>query len=173
MNTDYAVLLPKDFSDDSKVWIYQSDRKFSLSEENEINLILQRFSGDWQSHGTPVKGFGKVLHSRFVVLIADESATGVSGCSTDSSVRLIKQLEQQFNVKLFDWQSLAFLVKGEIVLVPLNGLQAAIDDGFIRPETPFFNNTLQDLVTLKSGWLVPAENSWLIKKARFTIPMRK
>ena len=109
-----------------------------------------------------------MLHSRFVVLIADESATGVSGCSTDSSVRLIKQLEQQFNVKFFDWQSLAFLVKGEIVLVSLNGLQGAIDEGFIRPETPFFNNTLQDLITLKSGWLVPAEMSWLTKRVSFS-----
>ena len=168
MKTDYAELLPKDFASDSKVWIYQSDRKFAPAEENSINKILENFSSEWHSHGTPVKGFGRILNSQFVVLIADESATGVSGCSTDSSVRLIKELEQNFNLKLFDWQSLAFLVRGEIVLVPLPRLQAAIDEGFIQFDTPFFCNTVKDLKDLKNDWLVPAGKSWLIKKVSFS-----
>jgi hypothetical protein len=34
--------------------------------------------------------------------MADETATGVSGCSTDSSVRLIKEIEKIFGVNMFD-----------------------------------------------------------------------
>jgi hypothetical protein len=153
MKTDYAELLPKDFASDSRVWIYQSDRKFAPAEENSINKILENFSSDWHSHGTPVKGFGRILNSQFIVLIADESATGVSGCSTDSSVRLIKELEQRVNLKLFDWQSLAFWLRGDCAGT-LPGLQAAIDDGFIQFDTPFFSNTMADLRALKTDWLV-------------------
>lgn len=41
-------------------------------------------------------------------LLADETATeGVSGCSTDSSVRLIKDMEQRFAVNMFDRTTLA------------------------------------------------------------------
>ena len=48
------------------------------------------------------------------MIMADETATGVSGCSTDGSVRLIKEIEKAFNVTLFDRQLLGFIVKDKV-----------------------------------------------------------
>ncbi len=45
--------------------------------------------------------------------MADETASGVSGCSTDSSVHLIKQIEQQTEIRLFDRLNLAFHIDGK------------------------------------------------------------
>ena len=75
--------------------------------------------------------------------MADESASGVSGCSTDSSVRLIKTIEQDFGVQLFDRLLLAFLTKKGIQLLPLNQLAYSVEHGFIQPDTPYFNNLVQ------------------------------
>ena len=93
MNLNYQELLPADFAADSRVWIYQSSRLFALQEVLHVEEMLKDFVHNWQSHGSPVKGYGNVFFGQFIVLMADERATGVSGCSTDSSVRLIKQIE--------------------------------------------------------------------------------
>lgn len=42
-------------------------------------------------------GDGFVMYNRFVVLMADESEVGVSGCSMDASVHFIKGLAAEFN----------------------------------------------------------------------------
>src|SRR6478672_863658 len=98
MNLEYKHLLPGDFDDQSRVWIYQSDRLFTIPEALEIEEMLEEFSTSWQSHGIPVKGFATLFFGRFIVLMADETATGVSGCSTDSSVHLIQAIEKKYNV---------------------------------------------------------------------------
>jgi hypothetical protein len=89
MNFSYHHLVPQDFDDQSRVWIYQSDRLFSMSEALDIEQMLEQFTSGWNYHGDPVKGFATLFFGQFIVLMADETATGVSGCSTDSSVRLI------------------------------------------------------------------------------------
>ncbi len=52
-------------------------------------------SGSWNSHGDPVKGYANLFFGQFIILMADETASMVSGCSTDSSVRLIKAIETE------------------------------------------------------------------------------
>jgi hypothetical protein len=130
--------------------------------------MLKDFVDNWQSHGAPVKGYGNIFFGQFIVLMADERATGVSGCSTDSSVRLIKQIEEIFNMNMFDRQLLAFLVKDKVQLLPLAQLQYGIDNQFISPETLYFNNLVQTKEELEQKWIVPVKDSWL--KGRIKLP---
>lgn len=164
MHFEYAHLLPEDFSADSRVWIYQSSRLFFLSEALQVEDLINHFAANWKSHGTPVKGFGTLLFGRFIVLMADESATGVSGCSTDSSVRLMKDIETLFKVQLFDRQSLAFIVKEKIEMLPLSQVQYGLDNKFINTDTTYFNNTVQTKQALLTQWMIPLKESWLGKR---------
>jgi hypothetical protein len=168
MNLEYKHLLEPDFHPQSRAWIYQSSRLFSLDEALEIEEILKQFTGQWLSHGAPVKGAGHLFFGQFIVLIADETATGVSGCSTDSSVRLIKDIEQRFTVNMFDRTTLAFVVKGKLELLPLSQLQYAFDNGFINNETLYFNNLVQTKEELESKWVVSLNESWLANKISLT-----
>jgi hypothetical protein len=164
MNMDYKYLLDNNFHPESKVWIYQSSRLFSMSEAFEIQDWLKEFTEQWKSHGTPVKGTGYLFFGQFIVLMADETATGVSGCSTDNSVRLIKDIEQRFSVNMFDRTTLAFVVKDKIQLLPLSQLQYAVDNGFITADTLYFNNLVQTKEELESKWIIPVKESWLMRK---------
>jgi len=168
MNLAYQHLLDESFDATSRVWIYQSSRLFSLSEAFSIEDMLQAFTSNWKSHGTPVKGGGYLFFGQFIILMADEKATGVSGCSTDSSVRLIKEIEQQFGVNLFDRTTLAFVIKESIQLLPMAQLQYAAENGFINDSTLYFNNLVQDKAALENNWLVPIKDSWLAKKINFS-----
>lgn len=168
MNWNYQSILPTDFAPDSRVWIYQSNRIFGFAEALEIEKILKSFTEDWNSHGHPVKGYGNLFFGQFIVLMADETATGVSGCSTDSSVRLIKEIEKAFNVSLFDRQALAFVVNDKTQIIPLAQVQYAIDNNFIGPETLYFNNIVANKSELENKWMIPVKESWLSSRLQFS-----
>ena len=169
MNLNYKELLPKDFAENSRVWIYQSNRLFTLSEALHIEEMLHEFATNWQSHGTPVKGYGNLFFGQFIVLMADETASGVSGCSTDNSVRLIKQIEQLFKVNLFDRLLLAFYNKEKIQLLPLSQLNYAVQNNFINEETLYFNNIVLTKKDLENNWIIPVKESWLSKKIQHVL----
>ena len=102
-----------------------------------------------------------ITFGQFIVLIADETATSVGGCSTDSSVHLIQQIEAAFKVDMFNRQNLAFVVKEKIQTIPLAQLKYAFENGFIDTDTVYFNNLVADKQSLLTQWMVPVKDSWL------------
>ena len=169
MNLQYKYLLDGTFHVDSRVWIYQSSRLFTINEALQIEEMMNLFIESWHSHGVPVKGAAHLFFGQFIILIADEMATGVSGCSTDSSVRLIKDIEQKFNVSMFDRTTLAFVIKDKVQLLPMAQLQYAFDNGFISADTPYFNNLVQTKDELESKWIVPVKDSWIKNRIRLNV----
>lgn len=169
MNLEYKSLLDSSFDPQSRVWIYQSSRIFSISEALDIEETLQAFAEQWKSHGTPVKGAAYLFFGQFIILMADETATGVSGCSTDSSVRLIKEIEQQYGVNMFDRTMLSFIIKDKIQQLPLAQLAYAFQNGFLDGDSLYFNNTVQTKEELENKWIIPVKESWLAKKMSMSI----
>jgi hypothetical protein len=166
MNFEYRHLLPEDFSPKSRVWVYQSSRLLSLSEAMKIEADLADFTSQWLAHGAPVKGYGNLFFGQFIVLMADETATMVSGCSTDSSVRFIKELGENLRIDFFERNNLAFVIKDKIQLLPLNQLSYAFENNFINGDTLYFNNLVLNKQQLEEDWLVPVKDSWLAKKLK-------
>jgi hypothetical protein len=164
MNLEYKYLLDGSFNNDSRVWIYQCNRLFSLDEAFQVEDRIKQFAANWQSHGDPVTAEAHLFFGQFIVLIVDETATGVSGCSTDGSVRMIREIEQQFNVQLFDRLSLAFVIKDKIELLPMAQLNYAMQNNFISPDTLYFNNVVQTREEFISKWIIPLKESWLASK---------
>ena len=158
---NYAHLLPEDFNDQSRVWIYQSNRLLTMSEALQLESLLDTFISDWKSHGKKVKGFGTLFFGQFIILIADETASGVSGCSTDSSVRFIQQLEKTFNIQLLDRQLLAFWHNNKVQTLPLSQVPYALEHQFITPDTLYFNNLADTKIKLLREWMIPLKDSWL------------
>ncbi len=164
MNLNFKSTIPTHFSDDSRLWIYQSNRTLELNEVLAIEELVKDFTSSWKSHGADVMGFGTVLFAHFIILMADETQSGVSGCSTDTSVRLMKNVEQDLGIDLFNRQTLAFIVNEIIQLIPLSQFQNAIENDIISPDNLYFNNTVQTKKELEQNWIVPIKKSWLAKK---------
>ncbi len=156
-----SELIPADFPPESRVWVYQSSRPFAEKEQREVQEQLEQFYLQWQAHGAPVKGWAQLLFGRFVVLMADERGVQVSGCSIDSSVRILKSLEKQYEVQLFDRLSITFLVKDKPEVLPFSQVQYAIDKGYINGDTLLFNNVVTTRQELLESWLQPLKDSWL------------
>src|SRR6478735_5232237 len=107
-----------EFSQHSRVWIYQADKKLSDQEVQRIQQELDDFTISWTAHNAQLKARAEIRYNRFLILIVDESQAGASGCSIDKSVNFMKQLEQQFGINLFDRFNLAYRDGEEIVSVP-------------------------------------------------------
>jgi hypothetical protein len=164
MNFEYKQLLPAEFSGESRIWIYQSNRLFTFGEALQTEEMLNNFVEGWLSHGIPVKGYANLFFGQFLVLMADESETGVSGCSTDNSVKVIRQIETVFGVNLFDRLSLAFIIRDKVQLLPLSQIEYALENKYIDKDTLYFNNMVQTKKELEDNWIIPIQDSWLSKK---------
>lgn len=149
--------LPKD----ARVWIYQSDRKLTAAEVKEIENGAKEFLTDWKAHSNPLKSSIKVAHQQFIILGVDESFNKASGCSIDSSVDFVRQIEKHLNINLFNRTQIAFYLNNEVFMAPMNQLKEKVAEGAITPETITFNNLVDNVEKLEQEWMVPAKESWL------------
>lgn len=150
----------KEFSDASKVWVYQANRELSYPEEYAIKDDGAQFVSQWAAHGSKLKAALEVFNHRFIVLFADETEAIASGCSIDGSVRFIKHLDSCFDLGLFDRMQVAYEQEGKIKTVHMNQLEQKIQAMEITADTIVFNNTVQTLAEFKNKWKLPLQDSW-------------
>ena len=145
---------------DARVWVYQSNREFTDVEVTQIASKIEVFMSTWKRHGDDLRTSYVVKYNQFIVLGVDEKLNNVSGCSIDSSVHFMQQLEKEFNVDLMNKMNTAFKVGENINIVSLANFQNFVKDGKISEETIVFNNMIQSKVDFDSNWEVPASQSW-------------
>ncbi len=152
------------FHPNSKVWIYQSNRTLSDIESTEIETALKNFSKEWTAHKQELKATGKVLLNRFLILIVDESLNLASGCSIDSSVKFIREIESRFQLSLLDRSGLLFEENEKLFDLQLSQLNEKISSGEIQPTTFYFNNTVTSLNEMKNNWKIQVKDSWIASR---------
>lgn len=164
MNIHFQDLIPKEFDDNARVWVYQSNRIFSIKEALQLEKELENFSREWNSHGSRVKSYASLYFGQFIILMADETDVKVGGCSTDSAFRFIQKVEKEYHVQLLDRQTLAFIVNDNLHLIPLAHVNYSIEHDYITPETLYFNNTILTKKELLNNWIIPVKDSWLAQR---------
>ncbi len=159
--------LPVDMPGDAKAWVYQSSRDFSDQEVLEIKEQLDHFTLQWESHGVQVQGFGDVFFGNTLIFVANEPVSGVSGCSTDGMVRVVKSIERQYATSLFDRLTLMFYTERErYERLPLHQVEYALDKGYLTPDTLYFNVAVHDYTQLKSEYIIPLKESWIAQQVK-------
>jgi hypothetical protein len=153
----------EELNDQSRLWIYQGNRAFTVEEESFISQSLTEFCNQWAAHGNPLKTSFKVEHHQFIVLAADESFGLPSGCSIDGSVHVIKALQEKTHIDFFDRSLIAFSIDGKTKLFPLASLKGEFGAGTLTAETYAFNNLVATKAEWQTGWLCPVKNSWLAR----------
>lgn len=149
------------FSDQSRVWIYQSKRMFTDVEAESLRQSLKSFAENWVSHNRQLNAFADVFHNRFIILMVDESHAGASGCSIDSSVAFLKKVEEHFQTDLFDRMHFTLRLNGENVNLDREQFAEWYASGKINDETLVFDNLVNNKKDFTDAWLKPLGNSWL------------
>lgn len=154
------------FSENSRVWVYQSDRKLSDNEVQQIKEQLDSFTAGWTAHNNQLKAKADVRYNRFLILMVDEGQAGASGCSIDKSVHFMQQLGAQYNINLLDRFNLAYREGDEVLSAPRHTFEEMLKQGRINTNSIVFNNMVQNLAELNSKWEVPFKESWHIQLFR-------
>src|ERR1700712_1384731 len=138
------------FSEQSRVWIYQSDRELYDEQVKQLHEILNNFTAEWTAHNHRLKAKAEIRYNRFFILIVDETQAGASGCSIDKSVNFMKRLEQEFNINLFDRFNLAYREAEEVLSLPRHDFEELLKQGTINTNTIVYNNLVQNLSELET-----------------------
>ena len=148
------------FSENSRVWIYQADRNLAPQELTSIQNRLNTFTATWEAHGKVLKAAAEIKYNRFIIFMVDEAQASVTGCSIDKSVAVLKTIEQEFNLSLFDRMQIAYRDENGIQVCSKPAFETLIAKGLVTEDTVVFNNLAQTYGALKTAWEVPAKHSW-------------
>lgn len=146
--------------DHSKVWIYQSNRRFTEQELELVSAKTSEFLKQWSAHGTSLQAGFEIKYERFIIIAVNQDEQSATGCSIDASVRFIQELEQDLSVELMDKMNVAFK-QGEFVnFKPLLDFKKMAKSGAIGKKTIVFNNLVTNISEYNDNWEVPAHESW-------------
>ncbi len=146
--------------EESKIWIYQSNRKFSDDEIAEIETALQVFLQNWAAHGTCLESSYQLKYNRFIVLAVNQEVQNATGCSIDASVEFIQSLEKKYSVDLLDKMNVTFKLGEHIAHKPLIDFKKMVKDKAVTENTIVFNNLINTIEEFNDSWEVPALDSW-------------
>jgi hypothetical protein len=146
---------------ESRLWIFQSDRKFSDGDKAIITEAMKLFTDGWAAHGQALKASYELRFDLFLLLAVDEGFNNASGCSIDASVHAIKGIENKLGINFLGRDQVAFFSEPEIRLIGIKDLKATYQQGLWNESSLMFNNTLTVKNQLDAEWVIPAQNSWL------------
>lgn len=143
-----------------RIWIYQSNRELTEQESQWLTTKLSDFTRQWAAHGKQLAARAEVRFNRFIILFLNEAMEAASGCSIDSSVRFLKDIEEELSIDLFDRMQIAYRKGDAIEAVSRSEFEKLIDSGEVTENTIVFNNTVANSEELASNWEVPMKDSW-------------
>jgi hypothetical protein len=148
----------------ARVWVYQAERKLSEDELEMVKRTLERFCGQWNTHGAGIPASFDIRFGQVLILAVDESQLGASGCSIDSSVRTLRGLEQTLQISLLDQGKVSFFKSdNQLEVLPFAGIKSQVASGAIQADSRVLNPTVARKSDLDSVWITKAKDSWLGK----------
>lgn len=153
----------EELSAESRVWIYQGSRPFTSQEEVLVSKALKDFCEHWNAHGEALKSSFRIENNQFVIMAVDEDFHNPSGCSIDSSVGVLRQIQSATGVDLLDRSKVAFYLDGKVTLIPLSEVKANFTSGRLQASTITFNTLASNKAEWETKWQIPTENSWMAK----------
>ena len=155
MFVDYTEI-----SEDAKVWIYPSNRKFYPAEILEIEQKIKTFVENWKKEDESFKVSYQFLYNRFIVLIADDENATITNTDIDTSVSFILELQETYKVELLDKMNVCFK-QGEFVQYKeLKDFKKLVKNRAVTAKTIIFDNLITNNHDFKNFWEIPIEDSW-------------
>lgn len=145
----------------TRCWIFGSSKPLSATEPL-LKDRLDRFFAQWNAHGAPVAGRWRILDDRFLIVLREPEGAEVSGCSIDSMMGEVKQLEGELGVRLLDSSRIFWRTgDGSVASGTRPEFKALAAAGSIGPDTEVFDTTVTRLADLAPGTFAkPLRDSW-------------
>ena len=153
----------KTMPDDSRIWIYQSNRDFNELEIGVINDKTISFLNNWQAHGKDLECSYSIIDKRFIIIAVNESVNPIGGCSIDFSLQLIRDISNTIGIDLLNRLVVNLKIDNRVESLNLSDLKNKIKDGDFSPETIIFNTAINSKSELLNNFEIDIKSSWLSK----------
>lgn len=158
-----AVVMFNQLPDSARLWIYGFERTLTESESNQLTAKMNDFMQQWTAHKRELITAWELRYRQFMFIAVDERMMGASGCSIDSLVRYLGEMERRLGVNILNTHSLIFYrnQNQEIKCVDRWEFKKLAEDGSVNEDTIVFNNTLQTVGEIRlEKWEIPMKESW-------------
>ena len=153
----------KNIPDDSRVWLYQSNRNFTDSDIKIIENKTTLFMDNWKAHGNDLQASYLIKERRFLVIAVNEKFNPIGGCSIDFSLQLVNDISNTINLDLLDRLLVNYRSENKIKSISLKDLKNKIKNRSFSTETIIFNTTVKTKKELSTDFELKISSSWLSK----------
>lgn len=155
MLVEYSII-----TENAKVWIYPSSRKFYPSEVAGITRKIKGFLENWKSEEEGFKVSYKFLYNRFIVFFTDTEKVALTNADIDIAVSFILTLQQEYEVALLDKMNPCFK-QGEFVQYKdLKDFKKLLKNKAVTAKSILFDNLITTKMDFENNWELPLEDSW-------------
>jgi|TARA_B100001094_G_scaffold113897_1_gene109926 hypothetical protein len=147
-------------ANDARIWIFQANRIFSQLELEFLEKSISLFLNSWTAHGSQLSASFKIEYNTFIIIALDEKNSTATGCSIDKLVNYMKQIENEFSVRLLDRLDISYILNDELIIERLDDFKKNILTKKIDKNTIVFNNLIKLKNDLADKWKIPLSNSW-------------
>jgi len=148
--------------DDARVWAFAAVDPLTDEPAEALLREVDAFLDAWLAHGRTVIGARVWRDDRFLIVAADEAASGVSGCSIDALFRTLQGLETRIGTTLTDrsrvwWRSAG----GEVRAGTRAEFRERAAAGEVDSDTTVFDTTVGTVGGVRGdGWERRAGETW-------------
>jgi len=152
--------------DDARLWVFAAPGPLGADQADALLARVDGFLERWAAHGAPVLGARDLRHGQFLLIAADERATGVSGCSIDTLFHTLGEVEETIGTELRRTASLVLWrdAEGAIRSADRAEFRRLAQGGEVGEDTVVFDNTVATVGDLRAGkWERPFRDAWHAK----------
>jgi hypothetical protein len=149
--------------DDARLWVFAAPRPLADDEAAALLGRVDAFLERWAAHGAPVLGARELRDARFLLVAADERATGVSGCSIDSLQHALAEAGGALGTALRTGGSLVYWRDGagEVRSAERPEFRRLAQSGEVGEDTVVFDNTVLTVGDVRAGrWETRLRDAW-------------
>lgn len=147
-------------TNDYRVIIYPASRSFTSKESKVITEKLYDFLATWAAHGKPLSSSFKIEKNQFIIVCVDEEIEAASGCSIDALGQIMREIDAEFQLGLFDRMKASFVENGEVKTLKLQDFKKGLREGEISSDIEVFDFSKNTYVAFLSDFLLPLKRSW-------------
>ena len=155
MIVDYDLL-----PENSKVWIYPSNRKFYDTEIEGLHQKVTLFLENWKADDASFQVSYKLLYNRFIVFFVNSGSEPLLNQDIDASVMFILQLQEVYIVELLDKMNVCFKQGEYVQYKDLKEFKKLIKNRAVTKKTVVFDNLVTTKEKFENYWEVPITESW-------------
>ena len=150
--------------DDSRVWVFGSDRALTGDDLDRLLGEVDRFLGQWKAHGVPLTCARDWRDEHLLTIGVDSTQENASGCSIDGLFRILQSIERPLGTRLVGGGRIFYRgPDGSVDVAERANLPQLAASGALSADTIVFDTGLTTAGDWRDRFEAPARESWVGK----------